>query len=1054
MNSTLAFNPLSIPVFASGILFLILYFLSVRTENQQGERYFSFLMITCFFYGLLYGLELSSTTLETLTLFFKLEFMAGVFIAPFLLLFILKYSDKSKFITPINSSIVFGISIFFLILIWTNEIHHLFYKEISGTHNGLFFAIQLEYGPLHWIYAIYNSILIITSNVILIRMLSSTPKIYQKQILVMLIGTLVPWSAHWITVTGNSPYNLDLIPFALAFSALIIFWALYKYGFFRSAPIAFKTIFNNINEGVIIYDQTQKVVDLNLSAQKFLKALQISNYEQLSHLSKSVKNLNALINGTQKSIHTSDPSGERYFELSFQVYDDKKASNNYFLLNIRNVTEQKNAETRIKRNELKLQNVNLTLLRSEKMLTSIAFATKELLSNPNFTLATQKAISLLGDGAGVDRAYLFEASGDEDGDYYISQRFEWSANGVPAEIDNPNLQNIPLGIFGEEAFTKFLKNQYFYSIVAKIEEDTIREFLQFQGIKTIILIPVFVEKEFWGLVGFDDCTEEKEWSEAETALLISFADSISNAVERKKLEESLRASMEQAREASTAKSEFLANMSHEIRTPLNGVIGFADLLIKTELKKEQKEYIGSIMQSGKLLLNLINDILDFSKIEAGKLELSLTTCNLNEIAKESLKVILPTADQKNLNLILSIDPRVPEFVIADMMRVKQILINLLSNAAKFTSQGEIELKISLKSQNKSTNKSRVEFAVRDTGIGISDEKRQIIFEAFAQEDNSTTRKYGGTGLGLTICNKLLELMDSGLSVESELHKGSVFSFELELESSQQLNEPAKISEPKKSIEKKTSTNTSKAEELRILLVDDNPVNMLLAKTIVKNIVPKTKILEAKNGLEAVEQFKAQNPSLIFMDIQMPEMSGYEATTVIREIEKDKDKRVPIIALTAGTVKGEYEKCLAIGMDAYLSKPVLVADIENVLEKYIGLPDKKSGEDKPVLSRYEEFREADPEFFRELLEISYGNLTKLQGDLTNHLKENDLNLLKQTGHALKGLGLNLDLPNLTTLATNVEKVTELGKEATEKVASLNQEINFILENIDKELNQLS
>ncbi|MGY6522076.1 MAG: histidine kinase N-terminal 7TM domain-containing protein [Mongoliitalea sp.] len=1054
MNPTLAFNPLSIPVFATGILFLILYFLSVKTENQHGERYFSFLMITCFFYGLLYGLELSAVNLDTLTLFFKLEFMAGVFIAPFLLLFILKYSDKSKYINPLSTTLFFGISFFFLMMIWTNEIHHLFYKEISGKHNGLFFAIQLEYGPLHWAYAIYNSILIIMSNVILIRMLSSTPKIYQKQIWVMLIGTLVPWSAHWIAVTGNSPYNLDLIPFALAFSALIIFWALYKYGFFKSAPIAFKTIFNNINEGVIIYDQTQKMVAHNLSADKFLQTTKITEFGDLSTLGKYIKELDKLRDGSEKSIYISDPSGEKYFELSFQIYDDKKVANNYFFLTIRNVTDQKNAESRIKRNEQKLQNINLTLLRSEKMLTSIAFATKELLSNPNFTLATQKAISLLGDGAGVDRAYLFEASKDEEGDYYISQRFEWSANGVPPEIDNPNLQNIPLGIFGEEAFTKFLKNQYFYSIVEKIEEDTIREFLQFQGIKTIILIPVFVEKEFWGLVGFDDCTEEKEWSEAETALLISFADSISNAVERKKLEESLRTSMEQAREASTAKSEFLANMSHEIRTPLNGVIGFADLLIKTDLKKEQKEYIGSIMQSGKLLLNLINDILDFSKIEAGKLELSLTPCNINEIAKESLKLISPTADQKNLNLILFVDPQVPEFVIADMMRVKQILINLLSNAAKFTSQGEIELKINLKSQNKSTNRSRIEFAVRDTGIGISDEKKQIIFEAFAQEDNSTTRKYGGTGLGLTICNKLLELMESGLSVESELNKGSVFSFELELEHTQQSNDPKKISETNKPLQKKSTTKTSTDDQLRILLVDDNPVNMLLAKTIVKNIIPKAKILEAKNGLEAVEQFNAHNPSMIFMDIQMPEMSGYEATTVIRNIEQNKDSRVPIIALTAGTVKGEYEKCLAIGMDAYLSKPVLVADIENVLEKYIGLPDKKSTEDKPVLSRYEEFREADPEFFRELLEISYGNLTKLQGDLSIHLKENDLNLLKQTGHALKGLGLNLDLPNLTLLATNVEKVTDLGQEATEKVASLNQEINFILENIDKELNQLS
>ncbi|GHB32913.1 hypothetical protein GCM10008106_12250 [Mongoliitalea lutea] len=937
---------------------------------------------------------------------------------------------------------------------WTNEAHGLFFQEIWGSDNGLFFAVDVKQGILHWIYAVYNSILTIVSNIILVRALYASPKVYINRIWMVLLGSLIPWAAHIIAIAGFAPYDMDLIPFALSFTALIIFWALYKYQFFKAPPLAFKTIFQNISEGVIIYDQNKHMIAINISAKAYLNTLQIQNFQNLVELGKEVKDLPELLDQRTGHIILSNQTNNIFFEVSFKVYNNEHKTSNYFFLNIRNITEQKIAEIRIKANEQKLQSFNMSLLRSEKMLTSIAFATKELLSNREFTFATQKAITLLGDGAGVDRAYLFEGFKSEDGDYFISQRFEWSANGVPPEINNPNLQNIPLQIFGQDVFSKFLKNMFFYSIVAKIEEDTLREFLQFQGIKTILIIPVFVGKEFWGLVGFDDCSEEREWSEAETALLISFADSISNAVERKKLEESLRASMEQAREASTAKSEFLANMSHEIRTPLNGVIGFTDLLSKTKLSKEQKEYSNAIMQSGKLLLNLINDILDFSKIEAGKLELSLLSCNINDIANESLKVISPTADQKNLNLVLSVDPQVPEFVIADVMRVKQILINLLSNAAKFTSEGEIELKITLINQGKLTNKSRIEFAVKDTGIGISEEKKQVIFEAFAQEDNSTTRKYGGTGLGLTICNKLLKLMESRLSVESELNKGSVFSFELELENSWQSNELEKIAGSQQQVQVEAPSRTIKKKAIKILLVDDNSVNMLLAKTIVKNLIPNTKILEAKNGLEAVEQFKAYNPSLIFMDIQMPEMSGYEATAIIRALEQGKESRVPIIALTAGTVKGEFEKCLAIGMDSYLSKPVLIEDIENVLDKYLDLSDKKPIQRKQVLSRYEEFREADPDFFKELLEVSQKNLNKLQSELTLYLIENNLERLKQTGHALKGLGLNLDLPNLTTLATNVEKVTELGEEATEKVASLNQEINFILENIDKELNQLS
>lgn len=1059
MQSLVVFNPLAVPVFATSILFLGLFIASFRNKNTQGERYFSLLMIACFFYALLYGFELSAAEEDLIVLFFKLEFGAGVLIAPLLLVFILKYSDKSKYISKSTVIPIFTISAFFFFMIWTNEQHLLFYQDISASFNGLFTAVQLEYATLHWAYAIYNSILILSTNVILLRMLSSTPTKYQKQIWVMLAATLIPWIAHWIAVTGNSPYNIDLIPLALAFSAILIFWALFKYGFFSAAPIAFKTIFNNITEGVFIYDDGGSLVDVNQSGLIMSKKLGIKNFEDLASLYLESPRINELVKGETKSLLLHSTSHDVYYEVNFKIFHkEEKQTTSYYFLGFREVTEQKAAEKLIIGSEQKLRAINKTLLRNEKMLTSIAYATKELLSNPDFTLATHRAITLLGDGAGVDRSYLFETHQDEANDYYISQRFEWSANGIPSEINNPNLQNIPLGVFGDEVLPKFLNNQYFYAVISKIKDDNLREFLSVQQIKTILIIPVFVGQKFWGLVGFDNCTEEREWSEAETAILISFAESISNAVERKILVENLRTSMVNANEASIAKSEFLANMSHEIRTPLNGIIGFSDLLQRTSLSTTQTEYLSAIVNSGKLLLNLINDILDFSKIEAGKLELSPNPCDLNEVAEQCLQMISTAATEKGLSLNLSMDPQLPTIVTVDELRLKQILINLLGNAVKFTPKGSVELSIVVLESSKDLQEHLIEFSVVDTGIGIPEEKKQLIFEAFAQEDNSTTRKFGGTGLGLTICTKLLALMGSQLQLNSTLHKGSRFSFNLTL---------AVTSEAKKPVSKKTvslpslkqqSDQQNNSASFRILLVDDNPVNMLLARAIVKNSFPTASILEAKNGREAVEMFQIHKPSFIFMDIQMPEMSGYEATQNIRNIERvEKRSSIPIIALTAGTVKGEYEKCLACGMNDYLSKPVVAADIEKMVMKYLNLPEFQPEPPKnnsDIFHKYLHYKQSDPVFFKELLEASFESFEKLNEALQTSLSNSDLKLLKQTAHALKGIGLNLEIDDLTTLAAEVEALPEVPGSTTASIASLKQEILSIRKAIEQELKNLA
>jgi signal transduction histidine kinase len=385
-----------------------------------------------------------------------------------------------------------------------------------------------------------------------------------------------------------------------------------------------------------------------------------------------------------------------------------------------------------------------------------------------------------------------------------------------------------------------------------------------------------------------------------------------------------------AESANRSKSEFLANMSHEIRTPLNGVIGFSDLLLNTQLSASQMMYIKSVQNSATSLLDIINDILDFSKIEAGQMSLILEKSNLLEMAEQVREMMDYHVGAKNIEIkVLTPGAELP-LVYMDKVRMRQVLLNLMSNAIKFTAQGQVALKIAVLAPVSDGN-ILLRISVNDSGIGIAQENHQKIFEAFAQEDTSTSRKYGGTGLGLSICSKLLELMHSQLKVESVVGKGSTFYFDVSfavdsVPSHEEHVEVANITEGE-ALQHKYGDRA-----LKILLVEDNDVNIFLAKTVLKGIFAKAEITTALNGSLAVEAFKKEVPDIILMDIQMPVMNGYEATRAIRNLEGGGN--LPIIAITAGTVKGETEKCFEAGMNDYMSKPYVKNAIEKMLAKWL------------------------------------------------------------------------------------------------------------------------
>ncbi len=403
---------------------------------------------------------------------------------------------------------------------------------------------------------------------------------------------------------------------------------------------------------------------------------------------------------------------------------------------------------------------------------------------------------------------------------------------------------------------------------------------------------------------------------------------------------------EMAEAASRAKSQFLANMSHEIRTPLNGVVGMLDLLSGTRLDDEQQRFARIARQSADSLLGLINDVLDFSKIEAGKLELEEIEFDLHGLVEDMAETFAPSVQEKGLKLACVIRPDVPRAVLGDRDRLRQVLVNLTNNAVRFTERGEVVIEARLAEET--TDEAMIRFSVRDTGIGIPADRLDRLFQSFSQVDASTTRRYGGTGLGLAVCKQLAELFGGTIGVESEEGRGSEFHFTARLKKRSEV----RASEPKSAQSNRIPAIAAAARRAtpgrRILLAEDNEVNQLVASAILTRMGYECQIVS--DGHQAVNAVRNNEYDLVLMDCQMPGMDGFEATRTIRRHEESTAAgRLPIVALTANAIKGDREQCLAVGMDAYVTKPIDTLRLIDTIESLLTAADGELSEREIVSS---------------------------------------------------------------------------------------------------------
>ncbi|MCH8310636.1 MAG: response regulator, partial [Chloroflexi bacterium] len=807
----------ALPLLTAAIILGVMTVAVWKRHPSSGAIPFTLLLLAITHWSLSYTLELAIPDLAGKIFWAKVQYFGIVMVPVAWLALSLQYNSGVRWATRRNIILLCIVPVITLLMVWTNESHRLFWTNVQLADSGGYSSVQTEYGVLFWVHVAYSYTLMALGTLAFVREAFGASKQYRRRILVMLIGSSVPWIGNVLFVFGYTPVrDLEITPFAFVVTGVSLAWGLFRFRLFEVVPIAREAVLESMIEGVVVLDERGRVADLNNSAQRIIS-------QSASHaLGRAVDDVMPSVLGLNPDmLRDSDYRKEVVIEHDGMAHD--------------------------------------------------------------YDVRVSHLIDMRGDLTGY-------------------------------------------------------------------------------------------------LIMFRDVTEQKQ-ADAE-----------------------LRLAKEAAESADRAKSEFLTNVSHEIRTPLNGIVGLTDLVLNTDLEPRQRRFLQLVDESSKSLSRIIDDILDYSNIESGEFVLQEVPFSLRELVSLSTEYFADRVQGKGLKFTSSFDSDVPDSLVGDPNRLRQALVNLISNAVKFTERGEVALRVAVE-QNERDSVVLL-FTLSDTGIGISPEARQKVFDAFSQADNSSTRAFGGTGLSLALTSRIVNLLGGRIWFESEEGVGSNFYFNVVFKVAAEPNMP----EPQSDSSGPRRFVGTSPTPLRILLAEDNKVNQLVTVEILG--MRGHDVVVAENGARAVAEFRQGKFDVILMDVQMPEMNGFDATAAIRESEKGSDSHTPILALTANALTSDPRRFIEAGMDGCITKPIRSQELLAAVEGSVGAklePYSPVGTQPPPSELIEEIMDIEKaltftstmDILRQMVTVYMDNSDEMLQNLLDARASGDSETLADAAHRFIG-----------------------------------------------------
>lgn len=879
-------------------------------RSVPGGHAFLTLCLLAAEWSLAYFFEVTSPTLHQKWFWFQLKYLGVAFLTLMLFVFVLHYTGRSSWLKLPLVLFLLIKPLGVLVVVWAPSLNYLFVSDPLISNAGSIPMLSFTHEIGYLLSGVYDlSISLIVGTFLVLEYIRST-SVHRQKLLLFMIGLACPWIGGLLSlIEVPGLRDIDTGPIFFAISLPLIALGMFRYRLFDLVPIARDYVLEEMDDGLIVLDSGGWILYLNPAAGRLtgVEADELVGKNAREVFTSWPEILDVLQSADiiQAEISRGQKRARRFFEVRKSSLKIQPGAPTGLLVVMRDITEQKVLEDALRQSEEKYRSVvergndGIAILQDER----VAYCNPQLAR-----LVGRTPLSLVG-------APFVDIVDPEERQEAL-EHFQKCINGdLVTERYETRLQHIDGG---------------------QIDVEVIAGVIDYLGRKAVLAF-------------------------------------VHDIVQRKRMEESLREAKETAESATRAKSHFLAAMSHEIRTPLNAIIGMTGLLEETSLNDEQREYTETIRTGGDALLAVINDILDFSKIEAGKLDLERQPFDLHRCLDDALDIVAPYCSGKPVELICRVDDGVPRILIGDVTRLRQVLVNLISNGVKFTECGEVALIVTGEPggevqagqpsedfpdgpPNRTNSTYILRIVVRDTGIGIPSARLDQIFQSFSQVDPSTARKYGGTGLGLAITRRLVELMDGTIQVESQEGAGSAFTVTLPFERGEDYLQPAALAAAERD-------GTQPGEEAHIpvplepgatfaarypwsiLVAEDNPVNQKVALRLLARLGYQAGV--AANGREALQALERTAYDLVFMDVQMPEMDGLETARQIRQRGESSSQENPayastgiggrrlpvIIAMTAYAYPADVDRCMAAGMDGFLSKPIRIDELVKVLARF-------------------------------------------------------------------------------------------------------------------------